>query len=292
MPVLLFPGQGSQKPGMGKDLYDAGGALARYFDDAEARVPGLLARMFDGPAEELSPTRYAQPALLTVSAALTHALTERGVAIDACAGHSLGEFSALHAAGALTWADALELVAERGRCMTEYVPEGAMAAVIGLEADAIEAALPEGVTVANYNGPQQTIISGTREGVASAEAALKDAGAKRVMPLAVSGPFHAPLMREAAGQFRAALDKAAVSAPRHRFVSSVSGQTESDPERIRALLAEQITAPVRWTDVMRTLGAVPALEAGPGKVLQGIARRMDGAPDVACAGTLEEVAAL
>jgi [acyl-carrier-protein] S-malonyltransferase len=292
MTAFLFPGQGSQKPGMGRDFLEQAPETAPYFEAAEAAVPGIRAIMFDGPAEELAATQRAQVALLTVSAAAVHVLRARGVEPDACAGHSLGEFSALYAAGALTFDDAVRLVAARGRCMSQDVPDGAMAAVVGLDADTIAAHLPEGVSVANYNGPGQTILSGTRDGIAAAEAAMKGAGAKRVLPLAVSGPFHSPLMAKAAEAFRRELEGVAIAKPACRFVSSVSGRDEDDPGRIRALLGEQICAPVRWTDVMTALGFVPALEAGAGKVLQGLAKRTEGAPDVRLAGTIDDINAL
>lgn len=292
MTAFLFPGQGSQKPGMGRDFFDEARETVPYFDAAEAAVPGLRAIMFDGPAEELAATQRAQVALLTVSAAAVHVLRARGIAPDACAGHSLGEFSALYAAGALTFDDAVRLVAARGRCMSQDVPDGAMAAVVGLDADAVAAHLPEGVSVANFNGPGQTILSGTRDGIAAAEPAMKEAGAKRVLPLAVSGPFHSPLMAKAAEAFRRELEGVTITKPACRFVSSVSGRDEDDPARIRDLLGEQICAPVRWTGVMTTLGPVPALEVGAGKVLQGLAKRTDGAPDVRLAGTIDDINAL
>jgi [acyl-carrier-protein] S-malonyltransferase len=292
MTTFLFPGQGSQKPGMGVDLYEQAPETAPFFDAVEAALPGLRTVMFEGPAEELAPTQRAQVALLTVSAAACEALRTRGHAPAACAGHSLGEFSALYAAGALTFDDALRLVVARGRCMSEDVPDGAMAAVVGLDAETIASNLPDGVSVANYNGPGQTILSGTRDGIASAEDAMKAAGAKRVLPLPVSGPFHSPLMTKAADAFRRELEAVSLAKPACRFVSSVSGHDEDDPGRILELLGEQICAPVRWTDVMATLGPVPALEVGAGKVLQGLAKRTDGAPDVRLAGTLDDINAL
>ena len=290
-PVFLFPGQGSQTPGMGQDLYEMA-ALRSYFDQAEAAVPGLLEAMFNGPAETLSQTQLAQPALFTVGAALSAALGERGVTPTCCAGHSLGEFTALHASGALTFEEALRLVAARGRCMSQEVPEGTMAAVMGLDPEAIEAALPEGATVANYNGPQQTIITGSKAAIAAADEALKAAGAKRVLPLAVSGPFHSPLMEGAAKAFQTELAEAAIQAPVYPFVSSVTGGETSDPEKIRELLTKQICAPVRWTAVMETIGPASALELGPGRVLQGLAKRMPNGPDITCVGTVEALNAL
>jgi len=231
--AFLFPGQGSQTPGMGRDLADDA-ATRPYFERAAEAVDGLLEVMFEGPADRLSQTRYAQVALLTVGVAASEALKRRGVGPTVCAGHSLGEFTALVCAGALTFEDGLALVELRGRCMSESVPEGAMAAVMGLDPEAIEAA----------------------------------------------------------ARFREAVTTAALKAPACAFVSSVSGDRVEDAEAIRALLADQITSPVRWTSVMQTLGPVAALEVGPGRVLQGIAKRMDGGPVVRSAGTVADIEAI
>lgn len=288
MSFFLYPGQGSQSPGMGRDFYEQSPAARTVLEEAAAQAgDGFLRVVFEGPAEALAHTRVQQPALLAVEAAITRHLESRGIRPEGCAGHSLGEFSALVAAGALPFDAAFRLVQIRARLMAEEAPEGAMAAVLGLDPEAIAAALPAGVEIANFNGPQQTIVSGTKTAVEEAQAALKAAGARRVLPLPVSGPFHSSLMRPAAEKFREALADAPLSAPRCRFVSSVTGQEASDPEEIRELLARQICAPVRWTDVMRTVGAVPALEVGPGNVLQGLAKRMDGGPQVTSAGTVE-----
>ena len=288
MSFYLFPGQGSQTPGMGRDFYDASPAARAVFDQAETMAgPGLLETIFEGPAEKLGLTHEAQPALLVVEVAIARHLETQGHAPSGCAGHSFGEFPALVAAGALTFEDALRLSVARGKCMSENVPEGGMAAVIGLAADAILAALPGGVEVANFNGPGQTIISGTRSGLEAAEQALKEAGAKRVVPLKVAGPFHTSHMGEAQTRFREALDSVEIAAPRTRFVSSVNGEDVSDPAVIRTLLAGQICKPVRWTDVMNCIGAVRAFEVGPGRVLQGLCKRTDGAPAVEAAGTME-----
>lgn len=293
MTVFLFPGQGSQTPGMGLDFYE-GSAEAKAVLDRSAAVLGatFLETMFQGPEEAVTNTRFTQPALVSVGVAIASHLQSMHVTPSACAGHSVGEFAALVAAGALTLEDALELTRERGRLMSENVPAGGMAAVMGLEPHEIESALPEGAEVANYNGPQQTIISGSNEGLDRAEAALKAAGARRVMRLKVSGPFHSSFMRDASEQFRSLVEKVTLHVPRVRFVSSVSGVEERDPGRIRTLLWQQISGPVRWTEVMRTLGPVPAAECGPGHVLQGIAKRMDGAPHVSPAGTMAAAEAL
>ena len=293
MTAFLFPGQGSQTPGMGADFYQSSLEARDIFDRAASfSAPNWLDTLFSGTDAELADTRMAQPALLTVEAAISAHLTANGIVPDVCAGHSLGEYSALVAAGALVFEDAFRLVQERARLMSENVPEGTMAAVIGLKPAAIEGALPEGAQVANYNGPGQTIISGTVAAIDAAEHALKEAGAKRVMRLNVSGPFHSECMRAAAEAFREIVLDAALKAPVTRFVSSVSGREESVPERIRELLCDQLCAPVRWTDVMAAVGPVDALEVGPGRVLQGLAKRTEHAPMVTPAGTLEGVAAL
>lgn len=293
MSVFLFPGQGSQQPGMGKDFFEQSAPAKAVLEEARSLSPAsLLETLTDGDAAALTPTLIAQPALLIVETAIARHLASIGIHPSACAGHSLGEIPALVAAGALTFADALRLVFERARLMTENVPEGGMAAVLGLAPEQIEAVLPEGVQVANYNGPAQTIISGKSDPLEFAMVAIKEAGAKRVMPLKVSGPFHSECMRPAVAEYAKVLDTIPFTAPSARFVSSVSGQEESDPARIRELLGQQLVSPVRWTQVMATIGSVAALEVGPGSVLSGLARRIEGAPEVAGAGTLADVAAL
>lgn len=293
MRFFLFPGQGSQQPGMGKDFFEQSEVARAVFEEARSLSPeGLLETLFTGDTEALTPTRVAQPALLIVEIAITRHLESVGIQPAGCAGHSLGEISALVASGACPFPDALRLVFERARLMSENVPKGGMAAVLGLKPEEIEAVLPEGVQVANYNGPGQTIISGKMAAFELAMVAIKEAGAKRVMPLKVSGPFHSECMRPAVAEFVKVLDTIPFQAPKSRFISSVSGQEESDPTRIRELLGQQLVSPVRWTQVMAAIGPVPALEVGPGAVLSGLARRMDGGPEVAGAGTIADIAAL
>jgi len=292
MTAFLFPGQGSQRPGMGLDFFKDSPTARIVFDQAnEVLGNDFVGQFLHADEARLSHTRMAQPALVTVEAAIVAHLSARGIHPTICAGHSLGEISALVAAGVCSLKDALNFTRERARLMSENVPEGGMAAVMGLEPEAIEAALPDGVQVANFNNPQQTIISGTKAGLEAADASLKAAGAKRVMALNVSGPFHSALMRPAAEAFAKFIDAVPFNAPTCTFLSSVTGQVESDPERIRALLSEQLYSPVRWIATMQCVaGLAPTqtLEVGPGNVLKGLAKRIEGAPEVACVGTLAE----
>jgi len=286
----LFPGQGSQAPGMARDYYDASEVARATLDEAEAIFgTGLLQKMFDGPEDDLRDTRVAQVALVAMGVAISRHLGVADIAPEGAAGHSIGEIAALVVADSLDFGDALRLTRERARLMAETSIEGTMAAVIGLDPDAIAKALPEGAEIANFNGPGQTIISGEVDAIEASKAALKEAGAKRVLPLKVSGPFHSSLMKPAALELREYLKPLTLREPRIRFVSSVTGAHESDPATIKELLWKQLYSPVRWTEVMATLGPVKALEAGPGKVLQGIAKRIEDAPDISGAGKLEQV---
>jgi [acyl-carrier-protein] S-malonyltransferase len=278
---------------MGRDFYENSSDSRPVFDEAaEIAGPEFLDVLFNGTKEQLQDTKAAQPALLTVEVAVALDLLDRGFRPDACAGHSLGEYSALVICRCLSFADAFRLVRERGRLMAERAPEGAMAAVIGLDAQAIEANLPDGAVVANYNGPSQTIISGTKEAVARAGEALKAAGARRVLPLNVSGPFHSPLMTEAAARFKDELAHIEFAEPSYPFISSVTGRRVDEPGEIRRIMERQILSPVRWTDVMTACAGQQAYEVGPGNVLQGLAKRMAGGPAVLPAGTIEQVNAL
>lgn len=290
MSFLLFPGQGSQKPGMGQTFHESSQAARAVFETAADIMSGdFLDLLFRGSQDDLNDTRNAQPALVTVEVAVAAHLQAAGLQVTGAAGHSVGEIAALTATGVLPFDQALKITCERARLMSEDVPPGGMCAVLGLDADAIESLLPDDVQVANYNGPNQTIISGSNEGLEAAAPILKEGGAKRVLPLKVSGPFHSKYMESAAAKFAVFLEQFEFAAPSTgRFVSSVTGGEVTDPGEVRALLAQQLYSPVRWTDVLNTLGAVDAVEAGPGNVLQGIAKRMDGAPAVQLAGTLEQ----
>lgn len=278
---------------MVKDYYEQSPSARGALDEAAAILgPELLDVMFNGPEEALRDTRMAQVALVSSEVAIARHLAAKGIEASGCSGHSVGEIAALVVAGTLVFEDALILTRERARLMAEDDSGGSMAAVLGLTPEAIEAALPEGAEVANYNGPQQTIVSGSVEGLAAAAEALKKAGAKRVLPLKVSGPFHSTFMKPASEQFRDFLEPISFAEPRVRFVSSVTGNDESDPDVIKELLWKQLYSPVRWTDVMTAVGAVEAVECGPGKVLQGIAKRIEGGPAVTLAGSLDQAGAL
>lgn len=294
MSFFLFPGQGSQKTAMGQDFYERSAVAKAVLDEANDLFgdEDLLHILFAGTQEELNATRIAQPGLLAVEVAIARHLMEHGIQPSGCAGHSLGEIPALVVAGAVSFVDAFKFTLVRARLMSENVPQGGMAAVLGLEADAIAANLPDGVQVANYNGPSQTIISGSKDGIAAAETPLIEAGAKRVMPLAVSGPFHSEFMRPAAEEFAAVLAEVPFNKPSLPFISSVTAGPVEAPETIRALLAEQLYSPVRWTEVMNYIGHVPAIEVGPGNVLKGLAKRMDGAPQVHSAGMVTDLTEL
>lgn len=293
MSFFLFPGQGSQTPGMCHDFYESSPTARKVMDEAAAlSTPGFLESIFTGDAGKLVDTRLAQIALLAVDVAIARHLEAVGQAPSGCAGHSLGEFAALVVAGSLSFEDALKLTQVRARLMSEDVPEGGMVAVVGLSPEKIEEVMPPTLDIANYNAPQQTIISGTLGDLEHIEKTFKDAGARRVMRLEVSGPFHSRHMERASDQFRQALSPVHFETPSTRFISSVTASDESDPEVIRELLAKQIRSPVRWTKVMEHIGPVRAVEVGPGRVLQGLAKRTEGAPRVELAGTLEQANAL
>jgi [acyl-carrier-protein] S-malonyltransferase len=304
--ILLFPGQGSQKPGMARDVAAAYPAARAALDAVDAALGAPISRLcFEGPEEELTSTQNAQPALLAHGAAVWAVVRERlEPHVRAAAGHSLGEFTAYLAAGALSLADAARLVRRRGELMFESGVQrpGAMAAILGLAQERVEdacrrAAAEGGVAVpANYNAPDQVVISGEVAAVERAMALAREAGAKRALRLKVSGAFHSPLMEVARDGLRAALDAAHFAAPRVPVYSNVSASPTTDAATARRLLLEQLSAPVRWTALVRNLvaahpGALFA-EIGPGSVLSNLVRRI--APDartVTC-GTAAEIDAL
>lgn len=300
--AALFPGQGSQVVGMAQALYDASPAARAALDAAEAALPGLLDLMWTGPAEVLQLTANQQPALVAAGAAAYAAYLEAGgPPATYVAGHSLGEFTALVAAGSLSLGDAVRLVRARGEAMQTAVPEGAgaMAAILKLgraEVErAVEAVQGEGqvVDVANLNAPQQTVISGSAAGVAAAAERLKAAGA-RAVPLKVSAPFHCRLMRPAAEALRPHLAGVELRPFAARLIANVTGDVVEDPEVERGLLLEQVTAPVRWVETLQCLhglGVRRFVEFGSGTVLTGlVGRTLSGDPGDPGDGSIEALA--
>ncbi|HEC34244.1 MAG TPA: [acyl-carrier-protein] S-malonyltransferase [Chloroflexi bacterium] len=286
--ALQFPGQGSQQVGMGKDLCALSPVAAAIFAQADEVLGFPLSRLcFEGPPEPLNDTANTQPAILTVSVAALRALEERLGQPAFVAGHSLGEFSALVAAGALAFEEALVLVRERGRLMKEAGEHnpGGMAAVIGLEAAEVEdtcAGVREVtggyVGVANDNCPGQVVISGDEETLQAGIEAMKAAGARRVIRLAVSIAAHSPLMAEAAAAFRRALEKAAIRPPKVPFVANSTASPVTDPDQIREVLGRQLTSPIHWAGSVQWMirrGATQFVEIGPGEVLTRLLRRID-----------------
>ena len=290
--ALLFPGQGSQFVGMGRELSESSAAARAVFEEADAVLGFALSRLcFEGPEEELQLTANTQPAILTHSiaalAGLRAAAPERLEGAAFAAGHSLGEYSACVAAGALTFSDAVRLVRRRGEFMQEAVPPGvgAMAAIIGLPAADVEAACREAsgdevVSAANYNSPEQTVIAGHAGAVERASAACLAKGAKRAIRLPVSAPFHSALMRPARERMRELLDATEIANAVFPVVTNVDAQPTSRGELLRDALVRQIDSPVRWVESVRRLaadGVDRALEIGPGNVLAGLVRRIDKA---------------
>ena len=285
MKAYVFPGQGAQFPGMGKDLYESSPKAKALMDKANDilgfRITDI---MFNGTPDELKATKVTQPAIFIHSVAL--ALCSEGLsAPDMTGGHSLGEFFALVAAGAVSFEDGLKLVAVRANEMQtccESVP-GTMAAIIGLPTETVEqiCEATEGTVIAaNYNCDGQIVISGENDAVLAACEACKAAGAKRALPLAVSGAFHSPLMEPARAELAKAIEATEVKAPRCPIYQNVSAQPETDPVRIKDNLLKQLTSPVRWTQSVKNMlsdGADDFLELGPGTVLQGLVKRISGA---------------
>jgi len=299
---MLFPGQGAQSVGMGKDFYDRSPAVRRMFEEAsDASKIDLAALIFSGTEEDLKQTRNTQVALALVDSAAALRLRESGVKADGAAGFSLGEWAAMAEAGVVPFAEMIRLVAERGRLMDEAGKRSGgstMSAVIGLEPAAIEAALKsagiDDAWIANYNSPAQSVLSGTEAGISSAEEAVKAAGAKRAIRLKVSGAFHSPIMRYAYDGFRELLADARFADPVIPFYSNVTGGRVTTGEEIRHLAAEQIISPVRWIDEEKSIDAAGygrLLEAGPGTVLAGLWKSIGSSLAVLPAGNEEQVAA-
>ena len=289
--AFLFPGQGSQSVGMGKDLADNFSVAREVFEEADRALGFSISKLcFEGPEEELRKTVNTQPAILTVSVAALRVLQQAGISFDIPAGHSLGEYSALVAAGVLEFADAVRLVNKRGQFMQEAVPlgEGAMAAVMGMEREKVVEICAEvekeagAVQAVNFNCPGQIVIAGKTAAVEKAAAALKAAGAKRAIMLPVSAPFHSTLLQPAAEKLASELDQVSFHEPKSPVVANVTGKISTNSAEIKQLLVTQAANPVLWEDCVATVaayGATVSVEIGPGKVLTGFTKKI--APEIA-----------
>jgi [acyl-carrier-protein] S-malonyltransferase len=304
--AFVFPGQGAQVVGMGRDLAEAYPSARAVFDEVDAALGETLsALIWEGTPEDLTLTRNAQPALMATSIAAMRALASEGVAVGLAAfvaGHSLGEYSALCAAGAMTLGDTARMLRLRGQAMQEAVPVGvgAMAAVLGLdlaavEAVAAEAAQGEVCEAANDNDPAQVVVSGDKAAVERAVEIAKAKGAKRALLLPVSAPFHCALMQPAADRMAEALAGVAIAAPSVPLVANVKAEAVSDPEEIRRLLVAQVTGRVRWRESVAWMagqGVTETVEVGAGKALSGMIRRIAKEIETKTVGTAAEVRAL
>lgn len=303
MIAFVFPGQGSQAVGMGRQLTEAFAEARSTFDEAEATL-GLPLRSlcFDGPDDQLSLTENTQPALLTVSTAAARVLAARGLWPQMVAGHSLGEYSAHVAAGTLAFGDVLKVVQHRGRYMQEAVPvgTGAMAAILGLDGQAVaeaclEAAQGEIVSPANFNAPGQVVIAGTAAAVARAGDAARARGARRVIALNVSAPFHCALMQPAQQRLEPELRALQTHPPRVPVVANVDAALKTDGAASIDALVAQVSGAVRWEDVVRRLassGVRAYVEVGPGTVLTGLVRKIDREAQVVSFGAPDQLAAV
>lgn len=305
--AFVFPGQGSQKAGMGREIAEAFSAAREVLQEVDDTLSQKLARlMFEGPEDELTLTENAQPAIMAASMAIFRVL-EKEAGLDLkkhaafVAGHSLGEYTALCAVGTFSLAQAARLLKSRGRAMQAAVPpgDGAMAAILGLETEAVEAVAAEAAgkevcVVANHNAPGQVVISGHAAAVARAVELAKEKGARRALPLAVSAPFHCPLMQPAREEMEAVLAGEHLRPPAAPLVANVTARAVSDPKEIRRLLAEQVTGSVKWrqsVSYMKEQGVARAVEIGAGKVLAGLVKRIEPEMEALCLQTPEDIEA-
>lgn len=285
--AFVFPGQGSQTAGMGKALADHDEKVMSFFESADQKLGfSLSSLIFEGPQEKLTLTTNAQPALLTTSIAILDYFKRSGIKPDYVAGHSLGEYTALVAAGAISFEDGVYAVRKRGELMEEAVPngEGTMAAVLGLDRDKLTAVTEEvskegnPVQLANLNCPGQIVISGSRAGVEQAASKAKEAGVKRVLPLDVSGPFHSELMKPAAEKFKEVLGEIEIKDADVPVIANVTASEMTSASEINDRLIQQLYSPVLWEDSIRKmidLGVDTFIEIGPGKVLSGLVKKID-----------------
>lgn len=280
--VFMFPGQGAQKAGMGKDFYEQSETARAVIDKATELLDIDMKALCFEENDKLDQTEYTQAALVTVCLAMEHVLRERGLKPDVTAGLSLGEYCAIASAGGMTTEDAITTVRKRGILMQNAVPggKGSMAAVLGLTGEAIETAIEniDGVSIANYNCPGQIVITGWKESVDKASEVLKEAGAKRVLPLNVSGPFHSPMLEEAGQKLGKVLEKVELSPLEIPYVTNVTAQYVTDISETKELLAKQVASSVRWQQSIENMiadGADIFVEIGPGRTLAGFMRKIN-----------------
>jgi [acyl-carrier-protein] S-malonyltransferase len=303
MIAFIFPGQGSQKVGMGKALADTFPEARAVFDEADAALGESLSRLcFDGPDDRLTLTENTQPAILAMSTAAMRVLAARGIEPSFVAGHSLGEYSANVAAGTMAFAEAVQVVRRRGRYMQEAVPvgEGAMAAILGLDADTVcraceEAAEGEVVSPANVNGGGQVVIAGAAAAVQRACERAKALGARRAIPLSVSAPFHCALMKPAEDRLAPELRALRVTTPRVPVVANVDAAPKREAGAAIDALIRQVSAPVQWEAVVQRLaseGVTTYVEVGPGTVLSGLVRKIHKEANVLSFGVPEDLASI
>ena len=294
--AFMFPGQGAQKAGMCKDFYEQSETARQVIDRASELLDIDMKELCFEENDRLDQTEYTQAALVTVCMAMEHVLRERGLKADVTAGLSLGEYCAIASAGGMSTEDAITTVRKRGILMQNAVPggKGSMAAVLGLTGEAIEKAIEgiDGVSIANYNCPGQIVITGWKESVEKASEVLKEAGAKRVLPLNVSGPFHSPMLTEAGEELGKVLENVEVSPLMIPYVTNVTAGYVTDITETKALLAKQVASSVRWQQSVENMiadGVDIFVEIGPGKTLAGFMRKISRDVKVYNVGTWEDV---
>lgn len=294
--AFMFPGQGAQKAGMGKDFYEQSETARQVIDKASELLDIDMKELCFEENDRLDQTEYTQAALVTVCMAMEHVLRERGLKADVAAGLSLGEYCAIASAGGMSTEDAITTVRKRGILMQNAVPggKGSMAAVLGLAGDVIEKAIEgiDGVSIANYNCPGQIVITGWKESVEKASEVLKEAGAKRVLPLNVSGPFHSPMLTEAGEELGRVLENVVLSPLVIPYVTNVTAEYVTDITETKALLAKQVASSVRWQQSVENMiadGVDTFVEIGPGKTLAGFMRKISRDVKVYNVGTWEDV---
>lgn len=294
--AFIYPGQGAQKPGMGKDFYENSELAKAVYDKASELLQIDMKALCFEENEKLDLTEYTQAALVTTCLAMTKVVEERGLKPDVTAGLSLGEYCAISVAGGMKEEDAIYLVRKRGILMQNTVPagEGAMAAILGMDASVIEEGIKdlEGVTVANYNCPGQIVITGETKAVEKAAEILKEAGAKRAVLLNVSGPFHSPMLKQAGEELAKEMEKVEMEPLQIPYVTNVTAEYVTDIRETKKLLAEQVAASVRWQESVERLiaeGVDTFVEIGPGKTLAGFLRKIDRSVKVYNIGTWEDV---